>query len=57
MIKILLYWVALFAGFGLFLEYTFNREFPFFITFGVSFIFGWLFVNLLKLTSKFFTKQ
>lgn len=57
MIKILLYWIALFAGFGFFIEYTFNRDFPFFITFGVSFIFGWMFVTLLKFTSKFFTKQ
>jgi len=56
MIKILLSWIILFATFGLFLEYTFNREFPFFITFGVSFVFGIIFVKLIKHTSKFFIK-
>lgn len=57
MIKILLYWITLFMGFGVFLEYTFNRDFPFLITCGVSFIFGVLLVKLLKLTGNFLTKQ
>jgi hypothetical protein len=47
-IKIVFFWIILLVTFGLFAEYCINREVPLLITGSVSFIYGWVFMILLK---------
>lgn len=47
-IKIVFFWILLLVTFGLFAEYCINREVPLLITSIVSFIYGYVFVFLLR---------